>query len=318
MSGQRALVIDDNATNRRILRQQLLSWGVEAVEAASGLQALDLATEAARDGHAFDLGIVDLNMPGIDGIEVARRLKADAATASTTLFLLSSSGYHSEAAESHLIGFAASLTKPVRSSDLFDCLVTTLDSGSIHETRQMPEPAEASVREPRGLVMLVEDNRVNQLVGSKVLQNLGYDFTIATDGLEAVAAFRTTRFDAVLMDCQMPEMDGFEATEAIRYLEEFSAWGHVPIIAMTAAAMEGDRERCIAAGMDDFITKPVRLEVVSAVLERWVEKRKTGSCRHEERGIDRGGDPLDRGQIALLLGLDDGRGARLPKSSANS
>ena len=311
LSGQRALVIDDNATNRRILRQQLLSWGVEAVEADSGLQALELAAEAAREGRAFDLGIVDLNMPGIDGIEVARRLKADAATGSTTLFLLSSSGYHSEAAESHLNGFAASLTKPVRSSDLFDCLVTTLDSGLTLETLEVSEPAKASVREPRGLIMLVEDNRVNQLVGSKVLQNLGYDFAIATNGLEAVAAFRTTRFDAVLMDCQMPEMDGFEATGAIRYLEEFSAWGHVPIIAMTAAAMEGDRERCIAAGMDDFITKPVRLEVVSAVLERWVEKRKTGSCRREEQGIDRGGDPLDRVQIALLLSLDDGQGGAL-------
>ena len=117
---------------------------------------------------------------------------------------------------------------------------------------------------------------MNQLVGSKVLQSLGYDYAIANNGLEAVAAFRSGRYDAVLMDCQMPEMDGYEATGAIRYLEEFSAWGHVPIIAMTAAAMEGDRERCMAAGMDDFITKPVRLEVVSAVLERWVTKGGSG------------------------------------------
>ena len=133
LSGQRAIVVDDNATNRRILRQQLLSWGVEAVEAADGFQALELADTAARDGRVFDLGIIDLNMPGIDGIELARRLKADTATASTMLFLLSSSGYHSEAAESHLSGFAASLTKPVRSSDLFDCLVTSLDFGTVHQ-----------------------------------------------------------------------------------------------------------------------------------------------------------------------------------------
>ncbi len=268
LSGQRALVVDDNATNRRILRQQLLSWGVEAVEAADGFQALELALTAAQDGRAFDLGVVDLNMPGMDGIELAHALKADPATAPTMLFLLSSSGHRLEAAESHLTGFAASLTKPVRSSELFDCLITSLNSGSPSDapatpTTESPEPAAVA-----GMILLVEDNKVNQLVGSKVLENLGYSFTIANNGVEAVSAFQSGGYDAVLMDCQMPEMDGYEATVAIRQLE--GSVGHIPIIAMTAAAMEGDRERCMAAGMDDFITKPVRLEAVSTVLERWV------------------------------------------------
>ena len=147
LSGQRALVVDDNATNRRILRQQLLSWGVEAVEAADGFEALELALTAAEDGRAFDLGVVDLNMPGMDGIELARALKTDPTTAETMLFLLSSSGHRLEPAESHLTGFAASLTKPVRSSELFDCLITSLNSGTASETAacrpttDQPEPA---------------------------------------------------------------------------------------------------------------------------------------------------------------------------------
>ena len=282
------MVVDDNATNRRILRQQLLSWGVEAVEAADGYQALELAGAAARDGRAFDLGIIDLNMPGIDGLELARRLKARHCDGSTMLFLLSSSGYHSEAAESHLNGFAASLTKPVRSSDLFDCLVTSLDSGSTHKAKEVPVTAPFMTPEVSGMILLVEDNKVNQLVGSKVLQNLGYEFTIANNGIEAVASYRSGSYDAVLMDCQMPEMDGFEATGAIRSLEAFSDLGHVPIIAMTAAAMEGDRERCIAAGMDDFVTKPVRLEVVSAVLERWVTKKEFRPAVPRRSAAERG------------------------------
>ncbi len=278
LSGQRALVVDDNATNRRILRQQLLSWGVEAVEAADGYQALELALTAAQDGRSFDLGVVDLNMPGMDGIELARTLKADPATAQTMLFLLSSSGHRLEAAESHLTGFAASLTKPVRSSELFDCLITSLNSGSSIDSsaaaaKERPEPAQRS-----GTILLVEDNKVNQLVGSKVLENLGYAFTVANNGVEAVDAFRSGSYEAVLMDCQMPEMDGYEATAVIRQIE--GSEGHIPIIAMTAAAMEGDREHCIAAGMDDFITKPVRLEVVSTVLKRWVARPA-----HEPEGV---------------------------------
>ena len=280
LSGQRALVVDDNATNRRILRQQLLSWGVEAVEAADGFEALDLALTAAQDGRSFDLGVVDLNMPGMDGIELARTLKEDPATAQTMLFLLSSSGHRLEAAESHLTGFAASLTKPVRSSELFDCLITSLNSGTSLEPPAAPVKERSEPAQSSGRVLLVEDNKVNQLVGSKVLVNLGYTFTIANNGVEAVDAFRSGEYDAVLMDCQMPEMDGYEATAAIRRIEGTN--GHIPIIAMTAAAMEGDRERCMAAGMDDFITKPVRLEAVSTVLARWVkpvcEREQVGSA----------------------------------------
>jgi two-component system sensor histidine kinase/response regulator len=273
LSGQRALVVDDNATNRRILRQQLLSWGIEAVEAADGFEALELALAGARDGRTFDLGVVDLNMPGMDGVELARLLKGDETTAATMLFLLSSSGHRMDAAELHLKGFAASLTKPVRSSELFDCLITSLNQGSSLQPAQTPEPTRDEITTHRGTILIVEDNKVNQLVGSKVLESLGYAYSIANNGAEGVRAYQEGGYDAVLMDCQMPEMDGYEATAEIRRLE--SGLTRIPIIAMTAAAMEGDREKCIAAGMDDFITKPVRLEAVSTVLERWVVRHDT-------------------------------------------
>ena len=270
LSGQRALVVDDNATNRRILRQQLLSWGVETVEAVDGFQGLELALAAAQDDRAFDLGVIDLNMPGMDGIELARTLKGEATTAHTMLFLLSSSGQRIDPAESHLTGFAASLTKPVRSSELFDCLITSLNQGSGVDEPEQPAHERNEVSESLGTILIVEDNKVNQLVGSKVLESLGYGFSIANNGVEGVRAFQAGGYDAVLMDCQMPEMDGYEATAEIRRLE--AGVCHIPIIAMTAAAMEGDREKCIAAGMDDFITKPVRMEAVSTVLERWVTR----------------------------------------------
>jgi two-component system sensor histidine kinase/response regulator len=285
LSGQRALIVDDNATNRRILRQQLRSWGVEAVEAEDGFEALEIAGTAAQDGRAFDLGVIDLNMPGMDGMELARELKANAATASTMLFLLSSSGNRLEPGESHLTGFAASLTKPVRSSELFDCLITTMNSGLNADGEAMDaaeRPDKAAVAAgAAGTILLVEDNKVNQMVGSKVLQNLGYRYDIANNGLEAVRAFEAGSYDAVLMDCQMPEMDGYEATGAIRRLEADTDAVRTPIIAMTAAAMEGDREACLASGMDDFMTKPVRLEIVATVLARWVGSHATPDGEHE-------------------------------------
>ena len=264
----------------------------------------------------FDLAIIDLNMPGMDGMELARALKADPVTQATVLFLLSSSGQRLEAAESHLLGFAASMTKPVRASELFDCLITSLHSGDAGQRAAVAKPATHSDTEVLGMILLVEDNHVNQMVGSKVLQKLGYSFAIANNGVEAVDAFRTGpgTYDAVLMDCQMPEMDGYQATVAIRDLEGTAR--HTPIIAMTAAAMEGDREACMAAGMDDFISKPVRLEAVAEVLARWISRSEpdedpgTGATTDAGDGAP-GNDPLDRSQIDLLLDLDDGEGRAL-------
>ena len=346
LDGRRALVVDDNATNRMILRRQLRAWGVEAVEAASGPEALALAAEAAREGREFDIGVLDLNMPDMDGIELAQHLKADPSTAATTLFLLSSSGERLGVSETRLKGFAASLTKPVRQSELYDCLITSLSDEDISALEAIAE-AHGPVGENRGSILLVEDNKMNQLVGSKVLDKLGYHFDIASHGGEAVQAVMLRHYDAILMDCQMPEMDGYEATGHIRRVEGDSR--HTPIIAMTAAAMEGDREKCLAAGMDDYITKPVRPDVIAAVIERWVH-RATSPATHEapatgsdpapatrvedvvvEAPVDNAvtnavasnaslvdtfcdverHDALDLGQIGLLRSLDDGEGVVL-------
>jgi len=305
LGGRRALIVDDNATNRRILQQQFLAWDIVPTEAVDAYEAVETAVAAAEAGLSFDLAVIDLNMPGMDGIELARALKADPNTASITLFLLSSSGARLSSAEAHLRGFAGSLTKPVRSSELFDCLIAGLNSN------RPPAPTAEAATQPEmlevnGMILLVEDNEMNRLVGSKVLSKLGLAFDVAEHGGEAFSALRAKRYDAVLMDCQMPEMDGYQATAEIRRLE--GAERHTPIIAMTAAAMEGDRETCLAAGMDDYITKPVRIETVAAVLERWMAKPTTPEPGRAESPMNDGDDLLDQSQIELLRSLDDGEG----------
>jgi two-component system sensor histidine kinase/response regulator len=309
LEGRRALVVDDNATNRMILSQQLLSWGVEAVQAVDAYEALELAVAAAAAGRSFDIGVLDLNMPGMDGVELAGLLKADAATAPMTLFLLSSSGQRMSAAESHLRGFVASLTKPVRQSELFDCLITSLSEGAPAIAESDAEPA--ATPPMKGMILLVEDNKVNQLVASKVLSKLGFRFDIANHGGEAVSAIRAGSYDAILMDCQMPVMDGYEATAEVRRIE--GGGRHTPIIAMTAAAMDGDREACLVAGMDDYLTKPVRPDDVAAVLERWVAAPVPlgGAAFETALSSDSAADPLDLTQIEFLRSLDDGDGAVL-------
>jgi two-component system, sensor histidine kinase and response regulator len=315
--GLRALIVDDNATNRKILRRQLVSWGVESVDACDAYEALSFIATAVDNGRTFDIGVIDLNMPGMDGIELAGALKADPDTAAMKLFLLSSSGTRLGPAETHLRGFAASLTKPVRSSELFDCLITNLNSDA------PPLPAvptlthQPEVLEMKGTILLVEDNKMNQLVGSKVLSKLGYEFRIANNGIEAVSAIQEGSYAAVLMDCQMPEMDGYEATAEIRRIE--GATRHTPIIAMTAAAMEGDREACIDAGMDDYITKPVREAAVASVLEQWAvrpvsdgaETTDDATSVNDEHLDDGLPAPLDQSQIELLRSLDEDDGSLL-------
>ena len=217
--------------------------------------------------------------------------------------------------KSHLRGFAGSLTKPVRSSELFDCLITSLERrcsppSAVTGDRTTDESRDRTM----GMILLVEDNKMNQLVGSKVLAKLGLpDSTSPTMAARRSAPSKTGNYDAILMDCQMPEMDGYEATAEIRRIEGTAR--HTPIIAMTAAAMEGDRETCLAAGMDDYITKPVRPRAVAAVLERWVAQPTPDGASADHEAIrpsdEELPDPLDQSQIELLRSLDDGDGAVL-------
>ncbi len=261
LAGRRALVVDDNATNRRILRTQLGRWGMAVEEAAGPTRALDLV----RAGERFDLALLDMQLPDMDGVALARALRALAPTMPRVL--LTSLGTR-EAGELDRELFAAQLTKPLKQSPLLDTLHTVL--GGTAPARPHPEPraaghADLARRHPLR-ILLAEDNAVNQKLALRLLQQLGYRADVASNGLEAVQSVMRQPYDVVLMDVQMPEMDGLEATRRIRAASSLQRQPHV--VAMTANAMQGDREDCLAAGMNDYVTKPVHPERLREALLR--------------------------------------------------
>jgi len=267
----RVLIVDDNATNRQILKHQVGSWGMKHEEASSGEQALELLRAAAQRNEQFGLVVLDMIMRGMDGFELARRIKSDPATAAAQLVMLTSFGDRGDATTARESDIAAYLTKPVRQSQLFDCLAKVIStSNSKKETRSSMVPvvtkhslAEARIMSNKRL-LLAEDNAVNQKVALRQLQKLGYRADAVANGREAIEALGRIPYDLVLMDCQMPEMDGYEATAEIRRREGDAK--HTWIVAMTANALEGDRAKCLAAGMDDYVSKPVNVENLGAVL----------------------------------------------------
>jgi PAS domain S-box-containing protein len=272
----RVLIVDDNATNRKILAHQLSSWGVIHEAADSGARALELLRAAASHGTAYDLAILDFMMPGMDGFELARTIKADPNTAKIHLVLLTS-GQRGQGAMSQEAGVAAYLTKPVRKSQLFDCLTSVVSQASVIGAQLAAFAASTTGPNPRQnlgvtkavvnkLILVAEDNTVNQKVAVRQLQKLGYRADAVANGREALEALTRISYDLVLMDCQMPEMDGYEATAELRRREGKTK--HTPIIAMTAHALEGDRAECIAAGMDDYISKPVKIEELDRMLQK--------------------------------------------------
>jgi two-component system sensor histidine kinase/response regulator len=272
----RVLVVDDNATNRKILSHQLNSWGMIHQEADSGPHALDLLRSAAAEGLPYDLAVLDLMMPEMDGFELARTIKSDHSIAGTHLVMLTSFGERGHGAMAREAGVAAYLTKPVRQSNLFDCLANVISAATVAAERDVASAQPSSQlltkhtlnearKSPHKLILLAEDNIVNQKVATRQLQKLGYRADAVANGREVIEALSRISYDLILMDCQMPEMDGYEATAEIRRREGETR--HTPIVAMTAHALTGDREKCIAAGMDEYITKPVKLEELSRVLE---------------------------------------------------
>jgi CheY-like chemotaxis protein len=270
LAGTFVAVIDDNRTNRTILERYLSSWGMPERSFESGRAALQEMRDAARREVAFDVAVVDMMMPGMDGRAVAAEIRADETLKDLVVILLTSAG-HSEVP---VPGVDAELLKPVRPSQLFDTLHTLLSERSARE-QPVPEEVELGPPDPArqwSRVLVVEDNAANLRVAVRMLERLGYRAEVAGTGAEAVTMLEHMQYDAVLMDCQMPEMDGYEATRLIRKNERMGR--HVPIIAMTAAALAGDREKCLAAGMDDYISKPVKLHVVAAILERWLAAPK--------------------------------------------
>ncbi|QIG44851.1 response regulator [Nocardioides anomalus] len=261
LAGRRALVVDDNATNRLILHDQLQHWGLD-VDVADGAQAgLDRFRGAVREGRPYDLGVLDLCMPGMDGLELARRIAAEPALAPTRLVLMTSG---TQVSEAEACDVAVALQKPVLMSRLRAVLEEVGPTGVTPPAEPRPEPPAALSRR----VLVVDDGEVNQLVAAGILQHLGYAADAAHDGEQAVRLVAERTYDAVLMDVQMPVLDGYAATRRIRELE--GATRRTPVIAMTASASTEERERCLAAGMDDYLTKPISRADVAAKLSRWV------------------------------------------------
>jgi two-component system, sensor histidine kinase and response regulator len=273
LAGVRALIVDDNASSREILQQHLQSWGVEVLAVQTSAAALAALT--AADGARFDLGLIDDQMPGMDGIQLAKVIRQDPRWSALRLVLQSTRDDHDGSSESSQL-FAAILTKPLRRSQLFGCVsrVMTMQPGAVMDPSPAgPVPAAPALRGGGPKILLVEDNPVNREVAVGMLESLGCVADAAENGRLAIEAMNAATYDAVLMDCQMPVMDGLTATGEIRRREHTSGAARVPIIALTANAMEGDRERCLGAGMDDFLSKPFTQQQLATLLRRWLALR---------------------------------------------
>ena len=262
LTGTRLLIIDDNKTNREILEQQAAHWGLAPDSADGGRSALEMMNRAADVGRPYEVAVVDMHMPGMDGIELAHAIKENPRLRSTRLIMLSSSPVRTS--EARAAGIDAELAKPVRQSRLYNQLVSSLQ----REPRRSLPKLRSDTTSPAAPtaarhVLVAEDNEINQFAATQVLRKLGFTVDIAENGREAIEMSRKNEYSAVFMDCQMPEIDGYTATATIRRREANNR--HTPIIAMTAHTMEGDRAKCLAAGMDDYIAKPLRLDKVAEI-----------------------------------------------------
>jgi two-component system sensor histidine kinase/response regulator len=271
----RVLVVDDNDSNREVLCNQIRAWKMQVTGTSGGPEALEELRKAVKEGNRYDVALLDLQMPGMDGLTLARAISADLSIAGTRLVALSFLG-QTCTEELKLAGIDNYLIKPVKQSRLFDCLINTIGEAPVlHAVAKSDRAASPADPQPdKARILLAEDNRTNQRVSQALLQKLGYHADIAEHGLAALEAFEAAPYDLIFMDCQMPQMDGYDAARAIRRREQSANQGShsksaVHIVALTANAMQGDREKCLDAGMDDYLTKPILLQELQAALERW-------------------------------------------------
>ncbi|MCO6457637.1 MAG: response regulator [Pirellulaceae bacterium] len=288
ISDLRVLVVDDNATNRRILVDMLSNWGMQPVAVAGASEALAALRDAVTAGNPFRLLLSDVNMPEADGFELVRWVRDERALTGLPIVLLTSGGRpgdHRRRGELHI---AAQLLKPVKQSELFSTVVTALGVSPLEDPTE--EPATGPAAQVRSLkILLAEDNQVNQLLATALLQRQGHHVAVAHNGRQTVEMWSHGDFDLILMDVEMPEVDGLEATRQIRQRER-QRGTHVPIIAMTAHAMRGDRELCLAAGMDDYLSKPIRSQQVTEKLVRVLERREVAGG-DESTAVEPAGEP---------------------------
>jgi PAS domain S-box-containing protein len=271
LQGLPVLIVEDNATNRTILEQTIAGWGMVATTAGSTDEALAALEAADAAGTRFAVALLDDQMPGRDGGELARAMRDDARFTGIHRVLLTSTSDRGNLQNGEVQRY---LTKPVREAALFDCIVELVAG---RDSKSSPHPGDDD-QEPKvppgsGRILLAEDNPVNQFVGQQMLEEIGYDVDVVNNGAEAVEAVRHGSYAAVLMDCQMPVMDGYQAAAAIRRAEDGTR--RTPIIAMTASAMEGDADRCLAVGMDDHLPKPVRIEELQQTLRTWLSQNRS-------------------------------------------
>ncbi|MDA0739758.1 MAG: response regulator [Nitrospirae bacterium] len=296
LKGLRVLIVDDNTTNQKILEYYVKAWEMQSVSVPDGPAALEALRQAAANGQPYDLALLDMQMPQMDGLTLAQIIHQDPALSGVKLVMLTSLGRRGDAEKAKQVGVAAYLTKPIRQVVLFNSLRMLMGGEGKGASKGAQLVTQHTVKEVQrrdtAHILLAEDNLVNQKVAVRMLERMGFHPEVVKNGREAVDAWKLGTYHLILMDCQMPEMDGFEATGEIRKQEESLVQGelasendtsrvaseqrHIPIIAMTANAMKGDREKCLDAGMDDYIAKPVKPEILEEVILRWLPKPSTG------------------------------------------
>lgn len=289
LEGLKTLIVEDNATDREILRHYLTAWGLDHHEAITAQEALGLLKEAAKTDHPFELVFLDLDMPDMDGLELSKRIEQDAALASIRRIMLSSTSMLAKSQQQEA-GISAWLTKPFRQSALLDTTMQVMHYHSgFRNLENVQVQSELPVFSEEIQILLVEDNIVNQKVALSILKKAGLQrVDLAEDGQQAVTLFGSQTYDLILMDCQMPVMNGYEATGLIRQKEKEQQLPRTPIVAMTANAMAGDREKCLAAGMDDYLSKPINIKSLIEKLEHWLihDNSPIDSTDPESTGMD--------------------------------
>jgi PAS domain S-box-containing protein len=294
LQARRILVVDDNQTNRTILEHYLRSWGVACESFDRPSTAIDALERAAGQGQPFELAVFDVNLPQMDGIELVREIRRRPALGTLKVVLMSSAAFELDQLED--IGVSATLTKPARQSEIYEAITDALAGG---RSRESPAPAPVAkpiAIKPGQLVLIADDNEINYTLAEALFSAIGLQTAVARNGREAVAMALAGDYAAIFMDCQMPEVDGFEAARQIRAAESAR---RIPIVAMTALSMPGDRQRCLAAGMDDYLSKPIRREELEAVIVRWLPGSEASS-RPEDRHLGAGDDEVAQVPGAVL------------------